>query len=95
VPSFYQWKRRLRGVDTTEATGLVPVRPLSATPREVAVPIQIVTPDGFVLDQLLPDRWLQQHPTHRWTIECIRREERRRKEKARRRNRHRRRKSTG
>ena len=34
------------------------------------------------LDDLLPDRWLQQHPAHRWTIDQIRREERQQKEKA-------------
>jgi transposase len=45
------------------------------------------------LDQLLPDRWLDQHPDHRWTIDAIRHEERHQKEKARRRNRHRRRRS--
>lgn len=45
------------------------------------------------LDQFLPDRWLEQHPDHRWTIDAIRREERRQKEQARRRNRNRRQKS--
>lgn len=45
------------------------------------------------LDPFLPDRWLQQHPDHRWTIDAIRQQERRQKEKTRRRNRDRRRKS--
>ena len=31
------------------------------------------------LDELLPDRWLQDHPQHRWNIDAIRREERKRK----------------
>lgn len=48
IPSFYQWRRRLRGGDTT-ATGLVPVKLLPATPRDAAVPIQIMTPNGFSL----------------------------------------------
>jgi transposase len=56
IPSFYQWRRRLRGGDTTALTGLVPVKLLPATPREVAVPIQIVTPNGFSvrLDSSIP-----------------------------------------
>ena len=31
------------------------------------------------LDELLPDRWLEAHPEHRWQIDAIRREERRRR----------------
>jgi transposase len=30
------------------------------------------------LDELLPDRWLQAHPEHKWTIDEVRREERKR-----------------
>ena len=41
------------------------------------------------LDSLLPDRWLQSHPNHAWTMDAIRRKERQAKEKARRRNRRR------
>jgi len=41
------------------------------------------------LDGLLPDRWLQSHPNHAWTMDTIRRKERQAKEKARRRNRRR------
>jgi len=41
------------------------------------------------LDDLLPDRWLIDHPEHAWTIDTIRREERKQKEKNRRRNRRR------
>ena len=33
------------------------------------------------LDSLLPDRWLQTHPEHRWTIDDIRRQERESKAK--------------
>jgi transposase len=33
------------------------------------------------LDHLLPDRWLQQNPKHRWTIDQIRRDERTQKTK--------------
>lgn len=29
-----------------------------------------------LLDQLLPDRWLQAHPQHRWNIDQLRRQER-------------------
>lgn len=32
------------------------------------------------LDNMLPDRWLQDHPECRWEIDSVRREERRRKE---------------
>lgn len=41
------------------------------------------------LDDLLPDRWLADHPDHAWTIDTIRREERKQKEKNRRRKRRR------
>lgn len=41
------------------------------------------------LDALLPDRWLQSHPQHTWTMDTIRRKERQAKEKTRRRNRRR------
>ncbi len=41
------------------------------------------------LDDLLPDRWLADHPEHAWTIDTIRREERKQKEKNRRRKRRR------
>ena len=36
------------------------------------------------LDALLPDRWLQSHPDHAWTMDAIRRKERHAKEKNRR-----------
>jgi hypothetical protein len=36
------------------------------------------TPSGE-LDSLLPDRWLQAHPEHRWNIDEIRRQERQNK----------------
>jgi len=36
------------------------------------------------LDELLPDRWLESHPQHAWTIAAIRRKEREAKEKSRR-----------
>ena len=39
------------------------------------------------LDELLPDRWLVDHPDHAWTIDAIRREERKQKDKNRRRKR--------
>lgn len=39
------------------------------------------------LDELLPDRWLVNHPDHAWTIDAIRREERKQKDKNRRRKR--------
>jgi transposase len=41
------------------------------------------------LDELLPDRWLESHPQHAWTIDTIRRKEREAKEKSRRQNRRR------
>ncbi|EMI55331.1 IS66 family transposase [Rhodopirellula sallentina] len=41
------------------------------------------------LDALLPDRWLQSHPDHAWTMDTIRRKERQAKEKRRRRKRRR------
>jgi len=41
------------------------------------------------LDDLLPDRWLESHPQHAWTIDTIRRKEREAKEKSRRQNRRR------
>lgn len=48
VPSFYQWKRRLRDADGVTASGIVPVKLLpSAT--DLAGAIQIVTPNGFVV----------------------------------------------
>jgi transposase len=36
------------------------------------------------LDQLLPDRWLQANPNHKWTIDEVRREERKRSNRRRR-----------
>jgi transposase len=41
------------------------------------------------LDELLPDRWLESHPQHAWTIDTIRRKEREAKEKSRRQKRRR------
>jgi len=41
------------------------------------------------LDELLPDRWLQSHPQHGWTMDTIRRKEREAKEKNRRQKRRR------
>jgi len=41
------------------------------------------------LDALLPDRWLQSHPEHAWTMDTIRRQERQAKGKHRRRKRRR------
>ena len=41
------------------------------------------------LDDLLPDRWLADHPEDAWTINAIRREERKQKEQNRRRKRRR------
>lgn len=35
-----------------------------------------------VLDELLPDRWLQTHPEHRWEIDEVRRKERKRRKQA-------------
>ena len=32
-----------------------------------------------LLDDLLPDRWLATHPTHRWDIDTLRRAERKRR----------------
>jgi hypothetical protein len=61
VPSFYQWKRRLRRGDGA-APGIVPVKFLPAPPRAVAGAIQIVTPDGFVVrvDSSIPPEALAQ-----------------------------------
>jgi hypothetical protein len=39
------------------------------------------------LDALLPDRWLAQNPTHVWTIDEVRRNERQRTQKLRRKRR--------
>jgi hypothetical protein len=41
------------------------------------------------LDDLLPDRWLESHPQHGWSMDAIRRKERQAKEKNRRQNRRR------
>jgi hypothetical protein len=62
VPSFYQWKRRLRGGDAVTAPGIVRVKFLPAAPREVAATIQIVTPNGFVVrvDSSMPTEALAQ-----------------------------------
>jgi hypothetical protein len=49
VPSFYQWKRRLRDGDAVTESRMVPVKLLPATPRDLAGTIQIVTPNGFVV----------------------------------------------
>ncbi len=35
------------------------------------------------LDELLPDRWLKEHPEHVWTIDEVRRKKRQQKEKRR------------
>jgi transposase len=39
--------------------------------------------DPAVLDELLPDRWLQTHPTHRWQINDLRQKERERSQQLR------------
>jgi hypothetical protein len=41
------------------------------------------------LDDLLPDRWLESHPQHAWSMDAIRRKERQAKEKNRRQKRRR------
>lgn len=48
VPSFYQWKRRLRG-EVAASSGIVPVRFLPEPRRAASDSIQIVTPNGFVV----------------------------------------------
>ena len=45
--------------------------------------------DPAVLDELLPDRWLQTHPTHRWQINDLRQKERQRSQQLRRKKRRR------
>jgi hypothetical protein len=40
---------------------------------------RLPTHPADALDELLPDRWLQAHPEHRWEIDDIRREERNRR----------------
>lgn len=49
VPSFYQWKRRLRDGDAAAASGILPVKLLPAAPSDLAETIQVVTPNGFVV----------------------------------------------
>ena len=49
VPSFYQWRRRLRDGDAATASGIVPVKLLPAASNDLAESIQIVTPNGFVV----------------------------------------------
>jgi transposase len=44
--------------------------------RQAAEQAPVTSPE---LDYLLPDKWLEQNPAHRWTIDHIRREERPRK----------------
>lgn len=41
-------------------------------------------PDPTALDELLPNRWLQAHPTHRWQINDLRQNERQRSQQLRR-----------
>lgn len=43
------------------------------------LPALLVQEPELLLDQLLPDRWLQAHPQHRWNIDEIRRKERKRR----------------
>jgi len=45
--------------------------------RDVLTRMPTQPADQF--DELLPDRWLQDHPQHRWNIDDIRRDERKRK----------------
>ena len=61
VPSFYQWKRRLRG-DAAAESGIVPVKFLPAPLRAVSESVQIVTPNGFVVrvDSSMPSEALAQ-----------------------------------
>ena len=62
VPSFYQWKRRLRDAQAAVAPGMVRVKLIATPPRDGAGPIQIVTPNGFVLrvDSSIPTEALAQ-----------------------------------
>lgn len=49
VASFYQWRRRLQGNGECSKQSLVPVNLLPAIRLGGAVPVQIVTPQGFVV----------------------------------------------
>lgn len=49
VPSYYQWKRKLRGPEVESSQAIVPVRLIASPARIVASHVQIVTPSGFVL----------------------------------------------
>lgn len=47
--SFYQWRRRLLGDGECAKQSLVPVNLLPAVRLGGAVPVQILTPQGFVV----------------------------------------------
>lgn len=44
--------------------------------RQRRIALFTLLPQGAELAPLLPDRWLQSHPEHRWTIADRREEER-------------------
>lgn len=56
--------------------------------RDVFTRLPLLPPgDLSTLDTLLPDRWLQAHPTHRWQINDLRQQERQRSQHLRHKNR--------